>query len=75
MSEQQATAGTSSWAAPTEADDEAWQRMTREEQLAAYQTHFNSPARSTSTDTTVAEIVARSRTRRQTKSAADGQIV
>lgn len=47
--------------------------MTREEQLAAYQAHFNSPACSTSTETTVAEIVERSRTQRKTKPAPDGQ--
>jgi hypothetical protein len=61
MSEQKVAARTSSWAVPTKADDEAWQRMTREQQLAAYQKHFNSPDCSTSTDTTIAEIVERSR--------------
>ncbi|MGF1620899.1 MAG: hypothetical protein ACFCUR_09815 [Rhodomicrobiaceae bacterium] len=63
----------SSWAVPTQADDEAWARMTREEQLAAYQERFNSPACMSFTETTVAEIVNRSRTNRKTKNAADGQ--
>jgi hypothetical protein len=62
----------SSWAVPTKADDEAWERMTREEQLAAYQAHFNGSACSTSSETTLAEIVERSRTARKTNRAADG---
>jgi hypothetical protein len=73
MSESKTAAKLASWAVPTKADDEAWESMTREEQLAAYQGHFSSSACSTSTETTVAEVVERSRTIRKTKNAADGQ--
>jgi hypothetical protein len=72
MSQSKIAARISSWAVPTKADDEAWERSTREEQLAAYQEHFNSPDCSTSTETSVAEVVKRSRTARKTKRAADG---
>jgi hypothetical protein len=73
MGEQNTAARVSSWAVPTRADDEAWARMTRDEQLAAYRAHFDSPSCSTSTDTTVADIVERSREKREAKSAPDGQ--
>jgi hypothetical protein len=73
MDEQKTAARISSWAVPTRADNDAWARMTREEQLAAYRAHFDSPSCSTSTDTTVAEIVERSRVKREAKPAPDGQ--
>lgn len=72
MSKAKTAVGISSWAVPTRADDEAWERMTREEQLVAFQEHFNSPACATSIETSVAEVVERSRAARKTKSAADG---
>jgi hypothetical protein len=73
MSEQKTAVKPSSWAVPTTVDDEAWARMTRDEQLAAYKELFNSPACTSFTETTVAEIVERSRTNRKTNNAADGQ--
>jgi hypothetical protein len=73
MTDAKAAARVSSWAVPTKADDEAWARMTRDEQLAAYKELFNSPAATDFTNITVAEIVERSRTARKTKQAADGQ--
>ncbi len=72
MSETKTEAKISSWAVPTKTDDEVWERMTREEQLAAYKELFNSPAATDFTTTTVAEIVERSRTARKTKPGADG---
>ena len=53
-----------SWAVPSEADDAAWQGMTRDEQLAAYQDLANHPDTKTSSDATVAEIVERTRQRK-----------
>lgn len=53
-----------SWAVPSEADDAAWQGMTRDEQLAAYQGLANHPDTKTPGDATVAEIVERTRQRR-----------
>jgi hypothetical protein len=74
MTDTKTAARISSWTVPTKADDEAWERMTREEQLAAYKELFNSPAATDfSSPTTVAEIVERSRSARKTKHAADGQ--
>ena len=73
MSEQKTAARLSSWAVPSKADDEAWARMTREEQLTAYKELFDSPACTTFNATAVAEIVERSRAKRKTKSAVDGQ--
>jgi len=63
----------SSWAVPTGTDDDTWERLTREEQFAAYQAHFNSFDCSTSTETTVAEIVERSRAARPPKRAMNDQ--
>jgi hypothetical protein len=51
----------SSWAVPTALDDEIWQAMTRDQQLAALQAHFASQDCTTPTTHTVAEIVARAR--------------
>lgn len=50
-----------SWAVPDQADDAAWERLTREEQLAAYKAHFMSAACCTSTEATVEELVKSSR--------------
>lgn len=51
----------SSWAVPTTHDDEIWEAMTREQQLAALQAHFVSADCTTPATQTVAEIVARAR--------------
>ena len=61
----------SSWAVPTAADDATWEAMTRAEQLATMQALFNSPACTTPTGTTVADILARSRAKRPAGPAAD----
>jgi hypothetical protein len=73
MSEQKTAERFSSRALPTKADDEVWVRMTREEQLAAYRERFTSPACTSFTETTIAQIVERSCRSRKTKTAADGQ--
>ena len=63
--------GISSWAIPTAADDATWEAMTRDEQLVTMQAVFNSPACTTPAETTVADILARSRAKRAAKPAAD----
>jgi hypothetical protein len=50
-----------SWAAPTQADIDAWESMTRDEQLEALRALLNSPDAQTMTDVTVREIVDRAR--------------
>ena len=54
----------SSWAVPTAYDDEIWNAMTREQQLAATQAHFASIDCATPSASTIAEIVARARATR-----------
>ena len=58
----------SSWAVPTERDDEIWAAMTREQQLTALQDHFASDDCTTPSTRTVAEIVARARADRSPQS-------
>lgn len=72
MSEQTTKAKISSWAVPTPEDDALWEGMTRDEQLAAMQEHFNSPNCSTSTDLTVADVVERARAARKERQASNG---
>ncbi len=52
----------SSWALPTARDDEIWEAMTHEQQLAALQGHFASDDCTAPSIGTIAEIVARART-------------
>jgi hypothetical protein len=54
----------SSWAVPTARDDEIWNAMTREQQLAALQDHFASDDCSIPSTGTIADIVARARAAR-----------
>jgi len=61
------------WAVPDETQDETWPRMTRDQQLAAYQERFASPGCSTSTDTSVAEVVERTRAVRSTNQQGNDQ--
>ena len=61
-----------SWAVSTPEDDALWDSMTRDEQLDALRELANHPDTNTSSDTTVAEIVERTRAARQTKQAKDG---
>lgn len=61
-----------SWAMPTPEDDALWDSMTREEQLDALRELANHPDTNTATDTTVAEIVERTRAARKAKQAKDG---
>lgn len=63
----------SSWAVPTEADEATWETMTREQQLAAMQSLFNSSACTTPTESTVADILTRSRAKRAAAQAADAR--
>jgi hypothetical protein len=51
----------SSWAVPTARDDEIWEAMTREQQLAALQEHFALDDCTAPSSGTIAEIVARAR--------------
>jgi len=61
-----------SWAVPNQAEDQLWQTMTREQQLAALKERFASPECSTPTDISVAEIVERTRKARKAKPATNG---
>lgn len=60
-----------SWAVPSEADDAAWQGMTRDEQLSALQDLANHPDTNTVSDVTVTEIVGRTRQRRAKRATDD----
>jgi hypothetical protein len=51
----------SSWTTPTDDDDRQWEALTRDEQVEAMRDLLTSPACSTPTDTTIAEIVERTR--------------
>lgn len=73
MSDQITTRKIESWAVPTPEDDDLWQSMSRDEQLAALQEHFSSPETTTTTDITVAEIVERVRQKRKAKQATHGR--
>ena len=73
MSDQITTRKIESWAVPTPEDDDLWQSMSRDEQLAALQEHFSSPETTTTTDVTVAEIVERVRQKRKAKQATHGR--
>lgn len=64
----------SSWAVLSEADDAAWQGMTRDEQLVAYQDLANHPDTNTPSDATVAEIVERTRQRKARQTADDHKL-
>ncbi len=63
----------SSWAVPTPEDEALWEKMTREEQLAALREMANHPDTNTPTDVTVAEILERTRAARKAKTASDGR--
>lgn len=64
----------SSWAVPSKADEAAWERMTRDEQLAAYRELASHPDTNTPTEATVAEIVERARQRRAKRAADDRKL-
>jgi hypothetical protein len=51
----------SSWTVPTEDDDRQWEALTRDEQVEALRDLLTSPACLTPTDTTIAEIIERTR--------------
>ena len=56
-----AACNVSSWAVPSKQDDEVWEALTRDQQLAALQSHFASDECTTVSLRTVSEIVARAR--------------
>lgn len=63
-----------SWAVPTPEDDAVWNAMTREQKLQALQDLAHHPDTTTTTDITVAEIVARSRASRRSEAADDQKL-
>jgi len=60
-----------SWAMSTPEDDALWDSMTRAEQLDALRELANHPDTTTATDTTVAEIIERTRAARKAKQTRD----
>jgi len=73
MSNTKTKASISSWAVPTEDDDRLWDSLTRDEQVAVLREHLTSPDCTTPTNTSVADIVKRTRAATGAKRGGHGQ--